>query len=214
MREILRNLAQRTPVTLVSGRERSEVARLVGLEDLGTVGSHGFDLRGPAGSALRHEVATESLPLLDVAEKTLQDRFQDWPGILVERKRFGIAVHYRLAAAEEAREVYQQVAALGAETDGLRICEGKMVIELRPDIDWDKGKAVLYLLEKLGWERRHPIHIGDDMTDETVFQALKERGIGIYVGESLDEDRETSASFRLKDPNEVGLFLQKITQPD
>ena len=214
MRETVRNLAQRTPVTLVSGRERSEVARLVGLEDLGTVGSHGFDLRGPAGSALRHEVATESLPLLDIAEKTLQERFQDLEGVIVERKRFGLAVHYRLAAPADVPDVCATVATLGEETDGLCVCHGKMVIELRPDVDWDKGKAVLYLLEKLGWERRHPIHIGDDLTDESVFQSLAERGIGIYVGEDTVEDRETSAGFRLRNPDEVRTFLKRITARD
>lgn len=212
MRETIRTIAQRTPVTLVSGRERSEVARLVGLEDLGTVGSHGFDLRGPAGSALRHEVATDSLPVLDLAEKILQARFEDTEGVLVERKRFGVAVHYRMAAPANATEVCTVVTALGEKTEGLRVCDGKMVIELRPDVDWDKGKAVLYLLEKLGWERRHPIHIGDDTTDETVFRALAKRGIGIYVGGAAGEDRETSAGFRLKDPDEVGLFLKRIAQ--
>ena len=212
MRATVRALAQRTPVTLVSGRERSEVANLVGLEDLGTVGSHGFDLRGPAGSALRHEVATDSLPLLDVAEKNLRAMFAGLDGVQIERKRFGIAVHYRLATPTNARTVRDGVTAMADATEGLRLCEGKMVVELRPDVDWDKGKAVVYLLEKLGWERRQPIHIGDDLTDETVFQALKERGIGIYVGKDGAEDRETSADFRLQDPEEVGMLLRRIAQ--
>lgn len=212
IRETIRALAQRTPVTLVSGREREEVARLVGIEELGAVGSHGFDLRGPAGSALRHEVATDSLPILDVAEQELREKFKSTPGILVERKRFGIAIHYRLASPEDARIARHRVETLGTATDGLRLCEGKMVIELRPDVDWDKGQAVLYLLEKLGWERRTPIHIGDDLTDESVFQALKERGIGIYVGKDAAGDRETSADFRLADPAEVGVFLAQLAE--
>ncbi|HAC80462.1 MAG TPA: hypothetical protein DCG06_09215, partial [Deltaproteobacteria bacterium] len=63
-------------------------------------------------------------------------------------------------------------------------------------------------------ERRHPIHIGDDLTDESVFQALAERGIGIYVGEDTVEDRETSAGFRLRNPDEVRTFLKRITARD
>ena len=142
----------------------------------------------------------------------MREKFKSTPGILVERKRFGIAIHYRLASPEDARIARHWVETLGTATEGLRLCEGKMVVELRPDVDWDKGKAVLYLLEKLGWERRKPIHIGDDLTDESVFQALKERGVGIYVGKDTAGDRETSADFRLADPDEVGVFLARLAE--
>lgn len=214
MRATLRALAVRTPVVLVSGREREEVSRLVGLDQLGAVGSHGFDIRGPAGSALRHEVATDALPLLDRAETELRARLETIPGALLERKRFGIAAHYRMADAAGAEQIRAAIRTVAAATKGLRLSQGKMVLELRPDIDWDKGRAVLWLLEKLGWEKRRPIHIGDDATDETVFQALAERGVGIVVAAASEESRDTAASFRLRDADEVREFLDRVTARD
>ena len=90
---------------------------------------------------------------------------------------------------------------------GLRRAEGKKVIELRPDVDWDKGCAVLWLLEELGLAEAHAIHIGDDLTDETVFAALAERGTGIFVG---GDDRPTTATLRLDDTKQVGEFLREL----
>ena len=79
-------------------------------------------------------------------------------------------------------------------------------------VDWDKGKAVLFLLEKMGWGDRLPIHIGDDLTDETVFSALQTRGVGIHVGATTDNDRETQASFGLRDPSEVASLLSRFLE--
>ena len=86
---------------------------------------------------------------------------------------------------------------------------GKKVYELLPDVEWDKGKAVLWLLENLGLERAtvRPIYIGDDRTDEDAFRALEKSGVGILVSE---EPRPTSASYSLKDPTEVERFLHEL----
>jgi len=85
--------------------------------------------------------------------------------------------------------------------------DGKKVYELLPNIDWDKGKAVLWLLEKLGLERPNPVYIGDDRTDEDAFRALERRGVGILVSE---EPRATVANYSLKDPTEVKRFLREL----
>jgi trehalose-phosphatase len=88
--------------------------------------------------------------------------------------------------------------------------QGKKVHELLPDIDWDKGKAVLWLLETLGLERAkvRPIYIGDDRTDEDAFRALGRRGVGILVSE---QPRSTAARYALKNPAEVERFLRELT---
>lgn len=208
VRSILRRLARTTPVVLVSGREREELSRLVGIDELGSAGSHGFDIRGPAGSALRHEVGTDALPLLDRAEDELRGSLSGFPGVLIERKRFGVATHFRLASTTDRKRIVAAVREIHERTPGLRLEPGKMVLELRPDIDWDKGKAVVWLLEKLGWEKRFPIHIGDDLTDETVFTALETRGLGILVGGT--NEQETRARLHLADPAEVRRFLEKL----
>src|SRR6266542_634681 len=96
-----------------------------------------------------------------------------------------------------------------ASAKSLRKIDGKKVYELLPNIDWDKGKAVLWLLEKLGLEHPNtrPIYIGDDRTDEDAFRALEQRGVGILVSE---EPRVTAASYSLRDPSEVERFLSEL----
>jgi trehalose-phosphatase len=99
-----------------------------------------------------------------------------------------------------------------------------MVWELRPDLDWDKGRAVLWILAALGLDRPDvvPVYLGDDLTDEDAFRALGEPprqsggappgariGIGILVAE---EPRETAARFVLRDPDEVRSFLEGFVE--
>jgi trehalose-phosphatase len=87
--------------------------------------------------------------------------------------------------------------------------DGKKVYELLPDIDWNKGNAMLWLLETLGLEARNalPIYIGDDRTDEDAFRVLEQRGIGILVSEQLPP---TAARYSLKNPPEVEEFLAAL----
>jgi len=162
---------------------------------------------GPKGSGVAREIAANALPVLDDAEVELRKTLEGIPGALVERKRFGIAVHFRLVADGAFGRIDQAVQSALARRPELRRAEGKKVIELRPDVDWDKGCAVLWLLEELGLNDAHPIHIGDDLTDETVFAAVAGRGTGIFVG---NEDRPTAATLRLDDTRQVGDFLARI----
>jgi alpha,alpha-trehalase len=91
----------------------------------------------------------------------------------------------------------------------LRRTEGKKVFELRPSLDWDKGKAVLWLLTELGLDGPGimPLYIGDDDTDEDAFEALEGRGIAILVA---DSPRSTRAQYRLDSPQAVGEFLRRL----
>ena len=92
---------------------------------------------------------------------------------------------------------------------------GKLVYELQPNLDWDKGKAVLYLLAALGLDGDDvvPLYVGDDITDEDAFAALAGRGIGILVADPDDPDvdgRSTRAEFVLRDPREVRDLLDAL----
>jgi trehalose-phosphatase len=207
MREVVRALARRCPVAIVSGRDREAVERLVGVEGLAYVGSHGFDIAGPPGSGIRREVATAHLPDLDRAERMLRARLADVEGAQVERKRFAVAVHLRRVAPSLHGRVERDVDAVLASNRRLRRTEGKAVLELRPDLDWDKGRAALWLLEALGLDDGLPIHVGDDLTDESAFEALAGRGIGILVGTPR---RPSAAAFALGDPGEVERFLRGL----
>jgi trehalose 6-phosphate phosphatase len=207
-RAILRTLAAKMPVAILSGRELKDVRNRVGIGGIVYAGSHGFDIAGPRG--LRRQEATEFLPALDAAEKALRDKLAGIGGALIERKCFSIATHYRNVDETEVPRIETAVSEITERHRKLRRIDGKKVYELLPDIDWDKGKAVLWFLETLGLERAkvRPIYIGDDRTDEDAFRALEQRGVGILVTE---EPRPTAASYSLKDPTEVERFLRELS---
>lgn len=206
-RAILRTLAAKIPVAILSGRELKDVRERVDIDRIVYAGSHGFDIAGPRG--LRRQEATEFLPALDVAEKELREKLAGIAGALLERKRFSIAAHYRNVNESDVPKVERAVNEVATRHRELGRMDGKKVYELLPGIDWDKGRAVLWLLETPGLERAkvHPIYIGDDRTDEDAFRALGQRGVGILVSE---EPRPTAASYSLKDPTEVEGFLREL----
>jgi alpha,alpha-trehalase len=208
MRETLRSLAVRVPVAILSGRDLDDVRGRVLVDGIVYAGSHGFDIAGAGG--LRRELGSDYLPVLDAAERELREALDEIAGSQLERKHFSVAAHYRNVNENDASKVAQAVAGVTARHRELRRIDGKKVYELVPDIDWNKGKAVLWLLETLELERgsAFPIFIGDDRTDEDAFSALENRGIGILVNE---QPQVTAAGYRLNNPDEVECFLQKIT---
>jgi alpha,alpha-trehalase len=208
MRQALRELAARAAVAILSGRDLDDVRRRVVLEGIIYAGSHGFDIAGPCG--LRRQVATDFLSNLDTAEKELRELLGAISGAQLERKHFSIAAHYRNVQESDVATVKRAVSEVAARHRELRMIDGKKVYELLPDIDWDKGKAALWLLEIPGVERGNvrPIYIGDDRTDEDAFRALEQCGIGILVSE---QSQPTAARYSLKDPAEVERFLRALT---
>jgi len=209
MRKALERLASLCTVAIISGRDRSDVARLVGLGELIYAGSHGFDITGPDGLRMEYEGGRECLPDLDDAERELRARIEKLPGAQVERKRFAVAVHYRNVAGKDVSRVVEEVDEVSPKFAKLKKGSGKKVIELKPDIDWDKGRAVLWLLERLGLDHPDilPFYVGDDLTDEDAFRALADRGIGILVGE---HGEKTCARFRLNDVSAMRRFLEQL----
>ena len=207
MRQTLQSLAARVPVAILSGRDLDDVRGRVLVDGIVYAGSHGFDIAGAGG--LRRELGAAYLPVLDTAETELREALDEIPGAQLERKHFSVAAHYRNVNENDAFRVAQAVDAVAAGHRELRRMDGKKVYELLPDIDWNKGKAVLWLLETLELERGNalPIYIGDDRTDEDAFGALANRGVGILVSEQL---QATVASYSLKNPEEVERFLAEL----
>ena len=206
-RTILRTLTAKIPVAILSGRELKDVRKRVDIDGIIYAGSHGFDIAGPHG--LRRQEAREFLPALDVAENELRERLSGIAGTLIERKCFSIAAHYRNVAESDIPELDRSVGEIAARHQKLRRIDGKKVYELLPKIDWNKGKAALWLLKHLGLEfpDAQPIYIGDDRTDEDAFRALEQRGVGILVSE---EPKPTAARYSLGSPSEVERFLREL----
>jgi len=211
MRKVLKGLSSVSTLAIVSGRDRKTVMDFVKLDELIYAGSHGFDITMPGGKGHQHEDAKKALPLLDKIEKTLEDDIKDVKGAQVERKLFSIAVHYRNVDEKEVGKVEGIVSKVLKNNDKLKKGLGKKVIELQPNIEWHKGKAVLWLLKalKLEGEENIPLYVGDDITDENAFRTLQRLGLGILVGDHGDF---SAAHYSLKDVDEVKEFLKQITE--
>jgi trehalose 6-phosphate phosphatase len=213
-REILDRLAREMPVVIVSGRGREDVAALVGLPGLTYAGSHGFDIAGPppapGAPPLRLEVGDGVPERIGKAAERLHQELAGVPGLLIEPKGFAVSIHFRLVDENDVPRIERAVDETVATIPGLRKGHGKKLFEIRPDLDWDKGQALLWLLGALGLDRPDvlPFYIGDDLTDEDAFRALSGRGVGILVAEA---PRETAAEYQLHDPEEVRRFLEKLT---
>lgn len=213
MRDAVGALAACCPVAVISGRDRADVHARVGLDDLIYAGSHGFDIAGPLGREIHRREGAEFETLLAQAEASLRRRLEDIEGILIEPKAVSVAVHYRQVADGDVPAVKAAVETILAEHAELRVTPGKKVFEIQPRLDWDKGRAVLWLLESLGLdgEDATPVYLGDDITDEDAFRALKGRGVSILVetppGGGEEGMRESAADYRLASPDEAERLL-------
>lgn len=208
-KNILQRLASDFPVAIVSGRDRADVEEKVGLKNIYYAGSHGFDITGPDGMNMQYEGGLQAIPALDDAEKNLKKKLEGVEGARVERKKYAIAVHYRNVAEEEVPVVKSAVFEELNRQDKLKKGEGKMILELKPDIDWHKGRATRWLLKMLTKEGQEsvPLFLGDDVTDEDALGEVAVDGIGILVGTHGDK---TAATYRLENVGEVAEFLEHL----
>ncbi|XP_010531388.1 PREDICTED: probable trehalose-phosphate phosphatase H [Tarenaya hassleriana] len=214
MRRTVRNLAKCFFTAIVSGRCREKVYNFVKLTELYYAGSHGMDIKGPENGSLLCQPATEFLPMIDEVYKKLVEKTKTTPGSKVENNKFCVSVHFRCVDENMWSELAHQVRSVLKDYPKLRLTQGRKVFEIRPIIKWDKGKALEFLLESLGFANCKdvfPLYIGDDRTDEDAFKKLRERGQGLGILVSKFP-KETSATYSLQDPNEVMDFLQRLVE--
>lgn len=223
MRATVRKLARCFPTAIVSGRCGDKVYNFVRLAELYYAGSHGMDIRGPSKASKNQIVdvhavlcqpASEFLPMIDEVYKALVETTKSTQGAKVENNKFCVSVHFRCVDEKKWSEMFQQVNSVLEEYPKLRLTQGRKVLEIRPIIKWDKGKALEFLLESLGYSNCNdvfPVYIGDDRTDEDAFKVLRERGQGFGILVSKIS-KETNASYYLQEPSEVMEFLQRLVR--
>jgi trehalose 6-phosphate phosphatase len=210
--EALQQLAARCPVAILSGRDLADVTTRIGLPGIWYAGSHGFELTAPDGTHHQNDAAAAAIPVLEQAAAELRERLGSIPGVVVEHKRFGVAVHYRNAARDRVGEVAAAVRAAG-QREALRVTTGREVIELRPDVDWDKGRTLRWVIDHLDSSPTlTPVYLGDDITDEDAFDAVRADGIGILVRHNDDGDRATAAQYALDSPARVAEFVGQLAR--
>lgn len=210
MRAAVEALARHHTVAIVSGRDRADVQARVALDGLIYVGSHGLDIGG-RGHAWVHPGAAAAVAQVEATAARLGDVLAGIDGAIIETKRFSVAVHYRLASEPDKKRVRRIAAEVLAAADRLIARRGKQVVELVPDLAWDKGRAVAWLLASLAIDSRQTqiLYLGDDETDEDAFAALAGLGLGIRVGPAVCD---SLADYRLPKPEAVQFFLTWLVE--
>jgi len=199
---LLLRLADRleSRVAIVSGRSVAQIDAFLGetLADIAVVGSHGAEVRRAGGEIVRPARPIE----LEEAEAAFLKQFGDHPGVVIEVKSLGVALHYRMAPEAEA-EARALVEAF-ARHDGLEVQHGKMMAELRM-AGHDKGTAIATLAETEPFLGHAPVFVGDDLTDEPGFLFCEHHGgAGILIG----APRGTSARYGIADVTQFRRWLE------
>jgi trehalose-phosphatase len=203
IRSVLETLCARWDfdISIISGRSLADVRERAGLSNVIYAGNHGLEIesdmmrfREPRAEALRRELRCVLLQL--------KLALSDTDGLEIEDKGLTLSVHFR-RVSEHLRDWVRNVTHSTTGRSRSFICrEGKMVLEIRPQITWNKGHAVRWIAREVLPAGSVPIYIGDDVTDEDAFIAIPE-GITIKVGGPA----ETEAQYLLPDVSAVGQFL-------
>ena len=206
IREIIGHLAAREDVhvSIVSGRSIDDVRTRAGVAGVIYAGNHGLEIE--SDTVCFREPQAESLRLeLRALILQLELALSGTDGTLIEQKGLSASVHYR-QVNEALREWVRHTVQQTVERSRSFSCrDGKMVVEVRPAIDWHKGHAVQWILERVLPPCALPIYIGDDATDEDAFFLLAD-GITIRVGEAA----ESYAAYSAPDLDAVRNFLSKL----
>lgn len=200
MPALLKRLSDRLHgrLAIVSGRAIADLERHLDCAGVAVSGSHGLELRLADGALVPLAAPVD---LAATIEK-VQAFAAQAPGLLVEAKPAGVALHYR-QAPDEVERVDRFMTALARRT-GLAVQTGKMVHELRVK-GADKGDAVRAFMAEPAFGGARPLFVGDDVTDEDAFQAaVSLGGAGILVG----PPRPTAAAYRIEDVGQVAAWLE------
>ena len=196
---------------IVSGRSLEDLATLADIPGLIHAGNHGMEISGQ-GIEFVHPGAVAARGVLDELSHRLSVAVGGVPGVIVEHKGLTLTVHYRTVAGERVAEVASDVAAVALpyiEGGDIRLTLGKMVTEVRPDIPWDKGRAIEKIREECG-DTPFPIYFGDDRTDEDGFRVVQAMdGMAVFVGEPREG---TVALHQLESPKEVEETLRLLVE--
>jgi len=191
-------------LAIISGRSLKDLREKVGVSGIIYVGNHGLEIENPDGryKKILSSVRTRELKRIT---QNLKNSLKGIPGILFEEKGPILSVHYRNVPQKFfslIRQVLEEE--LQSWKDRWKMASGKMVFEIRPKVDFHKGKAVREILKTVPSLGLLPIYLGDDQTDENAFRVLRGHGISVFIG---PDTLSSEADFFLNNPDEVREFL-------
>jgi len=191
-------------LAIISGRSLNDLRAKVGVPRIFYVGNHGLEIENPGGTHKKVLSLTRTRELKNITQN-LQNSLKEIPGILLEEKGPILSVHYRNVPQKFFDQIPQVLKKELQQWKGRwKMASGKMVFEIRPDIDFHKGEAVREILKPFPSLGLLPIYLGDDQTDEDAFRVLKGQGVSVLIGPS---GFSSEADFFLRNPDEVQEFL-------
>lgn len=217
IRRYLKSLSRkdRFTVGIISGRSLRELKSLVQIPGIVYSGNHGFEMKVPNKRKFIHPKALIIKPIIEKLKKSLAKRLEGIEGVIIEYKGVSLSLHYRLVKnrfVSNVKKVFAAEISPYVRRRDVKVTYGKKVLEVRPKVNWDKGKAIAQIIKKarppgLSSKRKVlPIYLGDDSTDEDGFLALKDKGISILVGRK----KGSHAKYFLKDADDVKEFLLRV----
>lgn len=199
-------------LAIISGRALKDIKEKIGIEGIIYAGNHGLEIEGPkikfeSSSSVRYKETLQRI------KDGLNTKLSTIKGAFIEDKGLSLSIHYRLADRSQTaklKALLRESTILYTAKDKIRIEEGKKVFEIRPAVEWDKGKVVLWLLARWKFSLHDkdimPVYLGDDISDEDAFGILRNKGLTVFIG----RPRPSYANYYLKDTREVYEFLNKL----
>jgi len=216
-RDLLRSLSRhpRYRLAIVSGRALREIRSMVGIDGLIYAGNHGLELDG---NSLRfiHPAARSARPAIEESARQLHRALDGIAGVRIEDKDLSLSIHFRQVKPEDLDRTLGIIRGIThgpVERGEVKITDGKKVIEIRPPVDWDKGKIVNRLEYEISRAEDAgtllTIYTGDDRTDEDAFRAIGDSGVTIRVGGA---NVQSSARYYLEDVPRVRIFMNRLLE--
>lgn len=209
VKDVLYQLSLYCSIVIISGRQLADLESLVAINGIYYAGNHGFEIIGPKHFTTKFELGIDHREDINQAYQQLVKKLKHIDNCLIENKEISLSVHYRLVDENLIAYIEQVLDEVAAGYDRLKKSHGKKVFELRPNIDWNKGKALCFITKELGFNTSDyvTIYLGDDLTDEDAFKVLRDNDIGILVSETT---RQTHANYQLRNTKEAYYFLKEM----
>ena len=204
---ILETVARHFPVAIITGRALSDVQARVSISRISFAGNHGLEwsVRGKTRRVPIPPRMQRSLRIIRVRMQSLARRYR---GAVLEDKMHTLSLHYRHVLPSNHAAVRAEVKKAARETGNLRLLGGTYIVNILPAVHRDKGTAAREMYVALaGRKRPVPVFVGDDVTDEDAFRALK-GGITLRVGESSS----SAAQYYVRSRAGVDRLLDALTR--
>lgn len=208
MRKNLVCLSKNYLTVIISGRQLDDLKQQVNIPTIFYAGNHGFEFDNIKTTDPVYQKKYIFINDINSIYQQLTQTLKEIPGCIIENKKFTLSIHYRLVAPDKLEMITNTIINLLSNYPTLALHGGKKVVEIRPNLTWNKGIAAENFLK---WMHKNtpnyiPLFIGDDVTDEDAFQQFMANGITIKVGESL----KTHAHYHLTSPEDVENFLVSL----